>query len=110
MSRYASLALSRQIKRQSTSIAGGKNQPKIALVRHTNIKRVEQMAITVTVKEVMEKGSVGIPDAQQILGCGKTVLYDMLKKNVLPFVRVNSQRKIPVAAIEKYLAERLVQG
>jgi len=68
------------------------------------------MKITVTVAEVMEKGSVKIPDAVRMIGCGKTVVYDMLKRGDLPFVKVRSDRKIPVAAIEKYIKANLVQG
>lgn len=68
------------------------------------------MGIRVTVDEVVKKGAVGIPEAQVILGVGKTAVYDLLKTRKLPFIRINSQRKIPLAALEKFIAERLTQG
>ncbi len=67
------------------------------------------MNITVTVEEVMEKGCIDVEEALRILGCGKTTFYQLLRDRVIPCVRVNSKKSIPVAAIEKYIAARLTQ-
>jgi hypothetical protein len=68
------------------------------------------MAITVTVKEVMEKGTVPVKEAARMSGVGLTVMYDMLRTNEMPFVKKRSGKSVPVAAIEKLIKANLVQG
>lgn len=67
-------------------------------------------AVTVTVKEIMEKGSVPLPEARKMMGCSQTTLYEMIKDRSIPYIGGRGDRKIPVAAIEKYLAQVLVQS
>jgi excisionase family DNA binding protein len=68
------------------------------------------VAITVTGQEIIAKGSVSVPEARKIIGCGKTVMYAMLRDGTLPYTKVRSGKTIPMAAIEKYLQQNLVQG
>lgn len=66
--------------------------------------------ITVTVQEVMEKGSVGLPEAMKMLGCGRTVIFELMRERILPVVKNRSRNNIPRAAIEKYLDQALIQA
>ena len=50
---------------------------------------------------------VDIPEAARILGCGRTLLYKLIKAGQLPFVKVGHLTKIPYAALEEFVARGL---
>ncbi len=69
-----------------------------------------RLSITVTVDEIIEKGCVDVQETARILGCSISTVYDLLNDRSIPYVRVRSGKKIPLAGIEKYIASRLTQG
>ncbi len=48
--------------------------------------------------------------AAALLDMGKSSIYDAIHKGELPAIRVNGNLRIPLAAIEKLIAERLERG
>lgn len=66
--------------------------------------------ITVTIAEVIEKGSVPVARAIEIIGCGESFFYDLVRSRYMPKIEKGGGMSIPLAAIEKHLKRKLVQG
>ena len=52
---------------------------------------------------------VDIREAARILGCGRSLLYKLIKAGQLPFVKVGHLTKIPSAALEEFVARGLAE-
>lgn len=68
------------------------------------------MQYEVTEAEILKEGCVDAIEAARIIGCSKRTVYNMMDDSTLPWVRVRSGKKIPLAGIRKYMADNLVQG
>ena len=45
-----------------------------------------------------------------LLDCSTSKLYDAIKKNEIPSIRIAGMLRVPMAAIESLIAERLEKG
>lgn len=52
---------------------------------------------------------VDIREAASILGCGRSLLYKLIKAGQLPFVKVGHLTKIPYAALEEFVARGVAE-
>lgn len=56
----------------------------------------------------MEKLLLSPEEAGELLGVGRSTVYDLMRMKVLPSVKVGRCRKIPTAALQVFV-ERLVE-
>ena len=68
------------------------------------------MQFTVTEAEIIKEGCVDAIEAARIIGCSKRTIYNMIDDNTLPWVRVRSGKKLPLAGIRKYMEYNLVRS
>jgi excisionase family DNA binding protein len=50
---------------------------------------------------------VDVPYAMRALSCGRTYVYELLKRGELPVVKLGRSTRIPVDALEAFVEERL---
>lgn len=48
-----------------------------------------------------------IPEAAEALGVGRSVVYELLLEGGLPSVKIGRSRRVPVAALQEFVASRL---
>lgn len=62
----------------------------------------------------MEKILLTVPEAAARLGCGRTQLYELLRRGEIVSVRLGRSRRVPVKALEDFanakIAEALVEN
>jgi excisionase family DNA binding protein len=52
----------------------------------------------------MEKMTLSVPEAGQLLGIGRTTAYDAARAGQIPTVKIGKRLLVPVAALERLLA------
>jgi excisionase family DNA binding protein len=57
----------------------------------------------------MEKKLLRPVEVALLLGISRSLLYVMLTRNELPSVLIHKARRIPVAAVDAYIEDRLAQ-
>ena len=67
-------------------------------------------AVHLTAVEMCPDGVVTPKEACRILACGLTTHYDLMNSGALPYCRVGMARRIPRAALMRYLASSLTSG
>jgi excisionase family DNA binding protein len=55
--------------------------------------------------EMMERLTLTIEEVAQMLGCGRSLAYDMARDGRLPVLRLGRKMVVPRVAVEKLLAE-----
>jgi excisionase family DNA binding protein len=53
--------------------------------------------------DVIEKKEIGTAEAARRLGVGRSTIYRLLERRLLPYTQVGLLKKIPAAAVERYL-------
>lgn len=53
---------------------------------------------------------VRVEEAARILSLGRSTVYEMINTGELPSVKRGAARRIPLAAIEKWVADQIQQG
>ena len=53
---------------------------------------------------------VRVEEAAHILSLGRTMIYELLANGQLPSVTIGTARRIPLAALEKWVADRTSYG
>lgn len=56
----------------------------------------------------MEKILLNVEEAAEVLGVGKSTVYDLIRMRLLRSVRIGKSRRVPVEACRE-LVERLLQ-
>jgi len=56
--------------------------------------------------EAMEKLTISVTEAGQILGISRTAAYEAARNGQIPTVRIGRRLLVPVAALERLLAVR----
>ena len=56
----------------------------------------------------MERLLLSPEEAAEVLGVGRSRVYDLMRKKELPSVRLGKSRRVPVAALRVYV-ERLTE-
>ena len=54
-----------------------------------------------------EKLLLNVDEAAHLLGCRRTYLYGMIQRGELPVVKLGRLTRVPAAAVEGYVRERL---
>lgn len=49
-----------------------------------------------------------VREASELLGLGRSHTYDLIARHELPYIRIGRSVRVPLDALEVYLAERLV--
>jgi hypothetical protein len=62
----------------------------------------------VNAAEVLQEGVVGIEQAKQFSGIGRTALYGLMERGELPYTKVGARRLIPLAGLKAVLARGLI--
>ena len=57
-----------------------------------------------------EKLTISVPEAARRLGIGKNLAYEAIQRGELPSVKVGGRILVPLAALEKLLAEAGARG
>jgi excisionase family DNA binding protein len=57
--------------------------------------------------ELVKEGALGLREAQQFSGLGRSFLYEAMTNGELPYVKCGARRLIPKQALVQYLADRL---
>ena len=55
----------------------------------------------------MEKLMLSVDEAAEVLGIGRSAVYDLLRLNKLVSIKVGRSRRIPVAAIHRYIEDAM---
>jgi excisionase family DNA binding protein len=61
-----------------------------------------------TATELAADGTIGVKEAQAFTGLGRTSLYELMDRGVLPYTRVGDRRLIPKRALVELLAAGMV--
>ena len=69
------------------------------------VREVEQPVINITL-QVDERRVFSVVEAAAILGIGRSKLYEFIAAGEIRTIRIGRLRKIPVAAIDEFLATR----
>jgi len=48
---------------------------------------------------------LGIDDVGQLLGCGRTLVYRLIRSGRLPAIKVGALTKVPISSLEEFIAE-----
>lgn len=56
----------------------------------------------------MEKLLVSAEEAAELLGVGRSTIYDLMRMRVLPSVKIGRARRIPLSALQVFV-ERLAE-
>ncbi len=51
-----------------------------------------------------------VPETAQTLGIGRTLAWTLVRRGELPAVRIGRAVRVPVAAVESWIAERAKSG
>jgi excisionase family DNA binding protein len=57
----------------------------------------------------LEKRTLTIPEAAQVLGISKNLAYDMAAQDKLPVVRLGRSVLVPIAMLNKYLGGESIE-
>ena len=69
------------------------------------VREVEQPIINITL-QVDERRVFNVMEAAAILGIGRSKLYELMASGQIRTIHIGRLRKIPVAAIDEFLATR----
>ena len=69
------------------------------------VREVEQPIINITLQPD-ERRVFSVVEAAAILGIGRSKLYEFISSGEIRSIRIGRLRKIPVAAIDEFLASR----
>ena len=61
-------------------------------------------------RELVADGLMTVRDAQRFLGVGHSMLYQLMGRGEIPYVRIGTARRIPRAALVEYAARHLRGG
>lgn len=53
---------------------------------------------------------VRVEEAAHILSLGRTMIYELMANGQLPSITIGTARRIPLAALEKWVADRTSYG
>lgn len=53
----------------------------------------------------MDKKTLTVDEAAQLLGVGRSTAYEAVRRGEIPVVRIGKRLLVPMAALEKMLAE-----
>lgn len=56
---------------------------------------------------IMEKLMLSVDEAADVLGVGRSAVYDLLRLNKLASVKVGRSRRIPVAALHRFIEDAM---
>jgi excisionase family DNA binding protein len=59
-------------------------------------------------EKVVSEGSVTVPEGSRFTGIGRTLLYGLMARGELRYVKVGKRRLIPRSELVRLLADRLV--
>ena len=51
-----------------------------------------------------------IPEAARLLSLGRSTVYELIASGELPSVTIGAARRIPLAALEQWIAQRIEAG
>jgi excisionase family DNA binding protein len=71
---------------------------------------IQRNAIAETSTTAPLKLLVTVVEAAEALGIGRTAMYDLLLAGELPSVKIGRARRIPVQALETFVARRLADA
>ena len=54
----------------------------------------------------MDKGLLKIEDAARVLSLGRSKTYQLVMEGAIPSIHIGRSRRIPVAALERWIDER----
>jgi excisionase family DNA binding protein len=69
------------------------------------VREVEQPIINITM-QVDERRVYNVLEAAAVLGIGRSKLYELMASGEIRTIHIGRLRKIPVAAIDEFLATR----
>lgn len=67
-------------------------------------------SVTITEPATLEPILLRIEDAARLLSLGRTTVYLLMESGELPSIKCGSARRIPRAALEAWVAQRLAEG
>jgi len=53
----------------------------------------------------MDKLLISVEEAAELLGVGRSTVYDLMRTRALPSVRIGRCRRVPVDGLRTYIAE-----
>ncbi len=56
-------------------------------------------------EEVMERMLLTVAEAAEVLGVGKSTVYDLMRTRQLPSVKLGRLRRVPVADLDRFVTE-----
>lgn len=77
---------------------------------HTTHNVTNAPTVTVTEPATLEPILLRIEDAARLLSLGRTTVYLLMESGELPSIKCGSARRIPRAALEAWVAQRLADG
>jgi excisionase family DNA binding protein len=51
-----------------------------------------------------------VPEVALMLGCGRTLVYDLIGSRQLPIVKVGRLTRVPVTAVDDFVRQHLING
>jgi excisionase family DNA binding protein len=58
----------------------------------------------------MDKLLISVEEAAELLGVGRSTVYDLMRTKTMPSVRIGRCRRIPLDGLRAYLADLESQG
>ncbi len=58
----------------------------------------------------MEKLLITPPEAAALIGIGRTRIYDLIARGVIPSIRIGRSVRVPVDALKEWVATRKPEG
>lgn len=59
-------------------------------------------------EDLLADGCLGVPEAAEFIGLGKSTLYLMMDRGELPYVKIGRRRLIPKRVLVRMAAQHLV--
>lgn len=82
-----------------------------AATKHrTHAEAKTMQAMVLEVPELVGKRNLRIPEAAQYLGLGRSKVYELIASGRLKSLKLDTARRVPVWAIEEFLAQHNGRG
>jgi excisionase family DNA binding protein len=69
------------------------------------MRRKKMEAVLTEVPELVGKRNLKIPEAATYLGLGRSKIYELISSGRLKSVKLDNARRIPVWAVQEFLAQ-----
>lgn len=77
---------------------------------HTTPTANNALTVTVTEPAALEPILLRVEEAARLLSLGRTTVYLLMESGELPSIKCGSARRIPRAALEAWVAQRVADG